>query len=414
MQTSYAELLRSNRQFRLLWAGEIVSHLGDWFSLLALYAAVQEVTDSKLGIAIVLICKMLPAFLMAPIAGPLVDRISRRRILIGTDVARALLVLGLILAHRLHNLPLLYGLLALQMCFSGIFVPARTAVIGQITTTAELPAAMALSGGTWSIMLAVGAVSGGAVTQWIGIDGALIIDGLTYLVSAAILLGLPALPPGGRPGSDRSFAAGLRYLRRSPGALLLMTVKPGMALQSAALAMLPFYGNGTFPSFAGPLWVGVLYSARGIGATLGSVGTRRFTGDAPSALTRAIPVGLLAAAGSMALVAWSPAFWIATVGVFCAAVGTGTAWVFSGTLLQQRTPDEFRGRVFALEWGVMTLLSSVGSLTAGMSGDLGGFNERDIVAGLAIYMAVFAVLWSLVAIRVYRVRRVIVGTDESV
>jgi MFS family permease len=150
----YVGLLVQNADFRRLWLGQVVSFFGDWFKMIALYTMVQEITDSTLAISGVMVGAMLPVFLVIPIAGPIVDRFDRRKVMLVTDVARSVLALGLLAAHWLESLTLLYGVLSAMVAFSGVFIPARTAIIPQVTSKEELPVAMALSGGTWSVMLA--------------------------------------------------------------------------------------------------------------------------------------------------------------------------------------------------------------------------------------------------------------------
>lgn len=397
---SYRAVLAANVDFRRVWLGEVVSFLGDWFSLIALYTVVQELTDSTTAIAGVLVGKTLPIFLVTPIAGPLVDRFDRRLILLATDVARAVLVLGLMAAWQWQSLPLLYLTLALQMAFSGLFIPARTAVIGQVCTERQLPVAMALSGGTWSIMLAFGAAIGGVLTEIVGIHGAFALDGLTYLLSAWFLWGLPSLPPEeSEHGSDKSFAEGLRYIRSHPWLATTLSLKPAMAVQSAALVTVPLYGNGVFEKAAGPLFIGLLYSARGFGALVGSMGTRLLTGDSDLAMRRAMLPCFVLAGGSYALLSWAPSIGWAAVGFFGAAVGTGTIWVFGGTLAQRASEGPLRGRVFAVEWGVMTLVSAGTAYVAGVVTDAWELSARDLTGAMALYMLLPAVIWPLVAMK---------------
>lgn len=397
--TTYRQLLAYNPAFRRLWIGDLVSMLGDWFGLLALYAAVQALTDSKLALAGVLIGKTLPIFLMAPIAGPIVDRFDKRKLMIAADLARAVLVVGLIAAHQLGSLSLLYAVIFVQVCFAGLFIPAHSAVVPQITKPDELALAVSLGGGSWSVMLAFGAALGGAATHALGVEGALVIDGLTYLVSAWVLRGLPPLPPGGEADAKRGFTDGLRYLRDAPWVRWLFVIKPAMAVRSGALVMLPVFGNGTFPTHAGPVFIGLLYAARGLGALVGSVGTRRLTGDGSRALRRTVPLGFVISGTMMIALANAPTFPLAMVAVFAAAVGLGTTWVFSATLMQRATGAAFRGRVFALEWGAMTLVSAIGSASAGVAGDRFGFDERQIVGAIGAYLLCFAVFWPLAAWR---------------
>lgn len=402
---SYRAVLSANPDFRRVWLGEVVSFLGDWFSLIALYTVVQELTDSTTAIAGVLVGKTLPIFLVTPVAGPLVDRFDRRTILIATDVARALLVVGLMAAWHLQSLPLLYVSLSLQMCFAGLFIPARTAVIAQVCTKEELPVAMALSGGTWSIMLAFGAALGGLLTEVVGIHGAFALDGLTYLLSAAFLWGLPALPPesedlgDGEEAGDGSFMDGLRYIAGKPWLATTLSLKPAMAVQSAALVTVPLFGNGVFPKTAGPLFIGLLYSARGLGALVGSMGTRLVTGDSDRAMRRAMPLSFVLAAASYLVISWAPTLAWASIGFFGAAVGTGTIWVFGGTLAQRASDGPFRGRVFAVEWGVMMLVSAATAWCAGLVTDAYDLHARDLTFAMALYMGIPGVIWTLVAAR---------------
>ncbi|MBZ0267946.1 MFS transporter, partial [bacterium] len=162
--SGYRELLRSNHQYRRLWTAEVVSFLGDWFNTIALYTIVQEMSGSGRAIALVMVAKTLPAFLVVPLAGPIVDRFDRRTILIVSDVARGVLAMFLIVAHRSGSLPAVYAVVAVMVALAGVFLPARNAAIPQVTTPGELARANALSGGTWSVMLAFGAALGGWVT----------------------------------------------------------------------------------------------------------------------------------------------------------------------------------------------------------------------------------------------------------
>src|SRR6266700_5076336 len=97
MLSSYLQLLRSNRNFRLLWIAQIVSELGDWFYALAVYNLLLDLTGSKaqaVGLAVVL--QVLPSTFAAPTAGVLNDRVSRKRVMIGADIARCFVVLGML------------------------------------------------------------------------------------------------------------------------------------------------------------------------------------------------------------------------------------------------------------------------------------------------------------------------------
>src|SRR5713226_9198322 len=90
----YVELLRGNRGFRLLWLGQVVSQMGDWFDTIAVYTIVLNLTGSGRAVALIMVARFLPSVVMGPLSGVVADRFSRRTIMITADLLRALIVLG--------------------------------------------------------------------------------------------------------------------------------------------------------------------------------------------------------------------------------------------------------------------------------------------------------------------------------
>ena len=397
----YRELLRANPGFRRLWYAEIVSFLGDWFNTIALYTAVDELGAGTEAIAAVFVAKLLPIFLMTPLSGPIIDSFDRRKLLIATDVGRAVCALGLIGAYWSRSLVLLIAVLFVMVALAGLFIPAKSAAIPQVTRTEHLGAANALSAATWSVMLALGAATGGLATALLGIELALLIDSLTFVVSALLLLPLPRLSPDSDapPKSARhhGFVAGLRYLRRHRYLAAIISLKPGMALAGGALAMLPVFAIELFRGGAGSM--GVLYTARGLGALVGALAVRRIFGDDRRTLRAlAIPAYAILALSYLGL-SVAPNLWIAAAAFFGTAVGGSMIWVVSGTLGQMESDNAYRGRVFAIEFGVFTLLLSVTAAGASSLVERYGWSVRDIARASAVAMGVPLGLWTWVLLR---------------
>jgi len=160
-RAGYWALIVGNRNFRRLWVGNVISLLGDWFNTLALYVLVTELTGSPLALGAVFITKMLPWALSAPLAGVIVDRYNRRRLMVGMNLVRAVVVLGFLLIDQPADVPWLYALLTGQVVAGAVFNPAKSAALPNITTPRELLTANVLMSATWSTMLAVGAALGG-------------------------------------------------------------------------------------------------------------------------------------------------------------------------------------------------------------------------------------------------------------
>jgi len=391
----YLELLRRNASFRRLWLGTVASFFGDWFTTIALYAIVQELSSSATAVAGVLIAKTLPIFVVSPIAGRIVDSFDRRKVLITTDLLRAVLTIGLVGAYFIGSLPLLYAVEVVRVAVAGVFIPGRSAAVPQVVTRDELGAAMALSGGTWSVMLALGAAAGGVVTELLGPVGALGIDALTFLLSAAFLWGLPALPPRheGEAVASARLADALRWLRGRYKLTATLLLKAGSAMAAGTIMALPLFGNGVFALSASAGFVGLLYTGRGLGALTGSLGLRRGLGDATCTLERIIPWLFLWQTLCYLLLSQAPSVWVAAAAYFLGGIGGAGVWVSSSTLAQRALPRALRGRLFAMEFGLMTLLSSIASYSGGQAIDRLGAGPRDVVWVSALLLVVPAVLW---------------------
>ncbi|MGB1287953.1 MAG: MFS transporter, partial [Aggregatilineales bacterium] len=183
----YLQLLRQNRNFRILWTGEIVSLLGDWFNLIASASLIALLTESGAAVGGLFVVRMLAPFIVSPISGVFADRYNRKQLLIITDIIRAFTVLGFLLVRSPEMVWLIYVLTALQMAGQGFFVPARNSMLPDITSEQELGTANALSSSTWSVMLAFGAALGGIFSGVFGPYLAFVLDAVTFLVSALIL-----------------------------------------------------------------------------------------------------------------------------------------------------------------------------------------------------------------------------------
>ena len=136
----YVALVRGNHNYRSLWCGEIVSLFGDWFDLIASATLVSRLTGSGLAVGGLFVLRMLAPFLISPVAGVLADRYDRKKLLIACDLSRAVIVLGFLLVRAPGQIWLLYVITALQLTVSGIFYPAREAILPDIVSRRELGA----------------------------------------------------------------------------------------------------------------------------------------------------------------------------------------------------------------------------------------------------------------------------------
>ncbi|HEX2123326.1 MAG TPA: MFS transporter, partial [Thermoanaerobaculia bacterium] len=183
----YLRLLRTNRDFRLLYAATLISLGGDWFLTVALADLVLQLTSSATLVSLILLCQTLPIFLFTPHAGHLIDRVDRRKIMIATDLARVVACLLPLFARTPAMLPFAFAGVIVISIGSAYFEPASQASLPNIVKPEELGPANVLMGSTWGTMLAAGAAIGGAVTTVFGRDVSFVFDAATFLVSALLL-----------------------------------------------------------------------------------------------------------------------------------------------------------------------------------------------------------------------------------
>src|SRR5215475_1775037 len=234
--SAYWELVRGNRNFRLIWLAQIVSEMGDWFYQVVIFSFLLEMTGSAQMVAFAFMAQVLPQCFVAPTAGVINDRISRKRVMIFADWARAGIVLSMMLVRSRDMLWLLFTLLFLETVCWALFEPGHRATIPNITPEDQTPAANALSAATWSFNFAMGAAIGGFVAVSFGRNTVFVLDSLSFVASALLISRMrfkephaEDLPPMKiRDLFDfRPIAEGLRYMARDPKRLATMFVKGG-------------------------------------------------------------------------------------------------------------------------------------------------------------------------------------------
>ncbi|MGB3716881.1 MAG: MFS transporter [Candidatus Promineifilaceae bacterium] len=402
---SYATLLRGNVNFRYLWSGQIVSLLGDWFNLIASATLVAELTNSGIAVGGLFVVRMLAQLMVSPFAGVAADRYNRKRLLILTDIGRAITVLGFLLVQEPGQVWLLYVLTLIQLAMSGFFFPARNAILPDIVSRRELGAANALSSATWSVMLAFGAALGGIVSGAWGVRPAFIIDAMTFLASAILISRIayqhePALAAADKSvrAAGKQYLDGLNYLWSHKDFLAIALNKAAFGLVAAgafqvvqvALAKQIFViGEG------GGISLGLMYAFMGIGTGLGPIVARRFTGDREGPLRLAIAASYAITTIGLVLIAPLLGFGLVLLGTVLRGVGGGIGWVFSTQLLLQKLPDQVRGRVFSTEFAMFTLASAISAAGGGWLFDNTALGISGIMWLMAVLALIPGALWLL-------------------
>ncbi len=398
---SYYQVLKNNPPFRTMWYGQVVSELGDWLNSIAIYALLLQITGSGMAMAAAMMAKLLPIFFVSPVAGVVIDRIKRKTVMFTTDLLRFLIVLGFLGVHDSGDLWLLYTLVVLEISMSGFFEPARNAIIPSLIRKPDLVTANALSGSTWSVMLAFGSAVGGVVVSLLGIRTAFIIDAFTFLVSALFVSRIPGHLEKARSreheslGGVRDYLDLLRHLASEPIILVLALLKSGLALAGGIMTLIPLYANQLYarPS-AVSMAIGILFASRGVGAALGPILIRRLFGEASRVLQKAIAAAFFLGALCLFLFGHAASLWATSLSIGLVMFFGSTVWVFSTALIHLEAQDRFLGRIFSFEMGLLTLVMAASNGTVGWAVDRWGMSPSQVASGMAVLFAVPGVLWS--------------------
>ncbi len=402
----YLALLRRNRAFRRLWYGQVVSQLGDWFDVIALFTLLLKLTGSGEAVGLLLVAQFLPAAIVSSFAGVVIDRLPRKLVLVASDIGRAVIVLLLLLVRSPEQIWLVYLVVVLKFSLTGWFEPARSAIIPSLVRTEELVTANGLSGATWSVMLAVGSALGGIVVGTLGVQSAFVLDSASFGLSALLIAGVPVVEQrrargeqaGRTPGVGRAlaagvreFAAGLSYILRNHDVFWYTLSKALWHFGGGVLLLLTLFGREIFPiGLDGAVSIGLLYTARGLGAALGPLIAQRLGGPEVVFLRRSLGIAFFVTALGYVVVGFAPTFGVVFLAIVVAHMGGSIEWVFSTTLLQMKVPDGLRGRVFAVEFAALTLTTALSSYLTGVANDA-GWTPRTLALLLALVFVITGV-----------------------
>jgi len=322
---SYWRLVRDNRNFRQLWLAQIVSEMGDWFYILAIYSLLLQFTGKAQSVGLALVLQVLPSTLVGPTAGVVNDRVRRKYVMIAADLARMVIVLGMTLVRSAQMVWLVYPLLFFETVMFGFFEPARSAVLPNVVGEDQLATANTASSITWSFNFAVSSALGGLVAVLLGRDAVFVLNALSFLCSALLIGGMrfhephaPDAPPFRlRELADFSpVAEGVRYIRSDARLLVTVLLKGGIGIMGANWVIFPIMGERVFPVHFGGidasrgavLGMSLLMGARGVGALIGPISATRWAGEYRSRMRVGILIGFLCGGGRLHAAFQSPGF----------------------------------------------------------------------------------------------------------
>ena len=307
----YFQLLRENPGLTKLWLAQVVSLTGDWFSVVVISDMVSDYSGgSGLAISLFLLLRFIPPMLISPYSGVLVDRLNRKQIMVYSNLLRFFVVPIFLLATTPDRLWIIYAVTFVQFTLSAFFEPAQSAIIPSLVKPGKLVEANTLTTVTWSVMLAAGAIIGGVFASVFGATAAILVDAVTFIVAALLIIWIDYNPEQGRKHSkalqddsqseetadeenDTSFMEGIRYILRTPEMAAVLFIKFGQSFGNIDTLMIVF-ATQIFVIGDGKLSLALAYSAFGLGAIIGPMITNRFNDGSVWQLRRLVTIGFFA------------------------------------------------------------------------------------------------------------------------
>ncbi|MGE5325502.1 MAG: MFS transporter [Deltaproteobacteria bacterium] len=397
----FFNLLSRNRNYRYTWIGQVVSEIGDHFNNIAVFSLAMETTHSGLVVSGVLLSRAIPAVMAGPIAGVVLDRFDRKRIIIASDLIRGIVALLFVTTLRYHSPWLLYVLSAVLMYASPFFTSGRTSILPTIANKEELHTANSLTQTTQWTTLTVGTMAAGLTAAAVGYRWAFVMNSLSFFFSALCISQLH-VPGSFRPKRTaltenrvvrpwHEYKEGLRYMKSSPLILGIALVGVGWATGGGAAQILfTLFGEQVFNR--GPAGIGIIWSFAGVGLLCGgAIGHYMGKRISFSTYKWTISIAYVIHGGAYVLFSQMPQFWQALVFIALSRAAVAVSSVLNVSQMLRHVPDEFRGRVFStaesLIWSTMIFSMAL----AGIASEFRGPRTIGMVAGILSSMT--AIFW---------------------
>ena len=375
----FLTLLRRNSNYRNTWIGQVVSEIGDHFNNVAVFALVLAHTHSGMVVTGVMLARAIPAILAGPLAGVMLDRFDRKRMMIASDLVRAFVALGFIFTVNHNNTWLLYVLSGLLMLASPFFTSGRASILPAIATQEELHTANSLTQTTQWTTLSIGAFLGGAAVTQFGYEWAFAFNSLSFFISAICISRLFLPGRGFRPPRRavteaevvrpwHEYVEGLRYMRSRPLIFGIGLIAVGWATGGGAAQILfSIFGELVFNR--GPAGIGMIWGCAGLGLLTGGaiaykIGPRLSFQN----YKRAIVICYACHGVSYIVFSQMRNFALALVFIALSRVAVGVSSVLNMSQLLRYVADAYRGRVFStiesMQWSVMMVSMTLAGIAS--------------------------------------------------
>jgi len=391
-----------HRNFQLFIAGQLVSLIGTWMQTTAQLWLVYRLTGSAALLGVFGFANQIPMLVLASVGGYVGDRYSRHRGVIATQTITmllAFLLAGLTLTHLIDKWSLI-GIAFLVGIVNAFDVPIRQSFFVHMVGKEDLPNAIALNSSIFNGARVVGPAIAGFAISWIGEGWCFVLNGVSFLAVIFALLAMkiePQEPNSSQESPLQSLLSGFRFAMKDRpirSTLLLLSMLSLLGLQYSVF--MPIFAKDVLHS--GAQGLGLLMSAAGVGAVLGALQFAARTSY--QGLAKWIAVMSVICSCGLIVFSQSKAFWLSSVVLFIVGFAATSQMAATNTTVQNRSPEQLRGRLMAVYATMFMGVQPLGALLAGGIAKRVGAPETLALFGVVCLLGslVFAA-WVLLRVR---------------
>ncbi len=394
-----------NRNYALLFWGQLISSAGTQMQVVAVAWQVYLLTHSAIALGLIGLVQAIPRLIFSLVGGVLADALDRRKLLIVIEVVLASMsaVLALCTIFQVINMVIIYIVVLIAASVSAFEFPARQAIIPSLVRREELANALSLSSAMMQLTFIIGSTAGGFAIAWIGVANTYWVDVISYfaVIGSLLLVIVPRIPAHKRAQAGvGALIDGMRFLRAHPVILAVLSLDFFATFFGSPKALLPVYASDILHT--GPVGLGLLSAATSIGA----VALVPFTGLVGRITRRGLGVALAIIVWGLCIAAFglSPGpLWLGVLFLAGAGAADMVSMILRGLIIQLTTPDEFRGRISAVNAMFVIGGPMLGQFESGLVAGLFTPEFSVVSGGLACIfatLAIVALVPSLVRVKV--------------
>ena len=382
-----------NRNYALIFWGQLISAAGTQMQVVAVSWQVYLLTHSAIALGLIGLFQAIPRIIFSLVGGVLADVFDRRKMLLIIEITLAVtsVILALCTIFHIINMVIIYTVILIAASVSAFEFPTRQAIIPTLVPREQMTSALSLSTVMMQLTFIIGPTLGGFVIAWLGVANTYWIDVISYFVviGSLLLMVIPRVPVEKRAKAGiGALMDGIHFLRAHPVILAVLSLDFFATFFGSPRALFPVYASDIL--HIGPTGLGLLIAATSIGA----VALTPLTGRISRISRQGLGIVLAIIFWGICIVAFgfTPGpFWLSALFLAGAGAADMVSMILRGLVVQLTTPDEFRGRISAVNAMFVIGGPMLGQFESGLVAGIFSPEVSVVSGGLACILATLAI-----------------------